>query len=238
MRSDLPSGTITLLFTDIEGSTTLLCELGAEEYSRALATHRRLLREACARSSGVEVDSQGDAFFAAFPTAQGAIGAAQTVMLDLGSGPIRVRVGVHTGTCAPQKCRPAGATPDFGTSAFSVIRFSGPCSSLRERRQRPNRVLVVQVPQHGRRSHERTRCPSTSRFSLRGSCRSCGRAGYTWYTRSQCTVGTPAVVVSNPLAQDRAEMSLGHRNHPVQALAPYRADHALADRVRLRAGKR
>ena len=80
----------------------------------------------------------------------------------------------------------------------------------------------MQAAQHEFRAHERTRRPSTSRFNLRGSCRSCGRPGY---TGSQCTVRTPAVVVCNPLAKDRAEMRLGQRNHPVQALTPDRADH-------------
>jgi class 3 adenylate cyclase len=51
------------VFTDVEGSTKLLHELGAEEYAGALAEHRRLLREAFRRHDGVEVDTQGDAFF-------------------------------------------------------------------------------------------------------------------------------------------------------------------------------
>ena len=75
-RDDLPSGTVTFLFTDIEGSTRLLHELGAEGYAEALAEHRRMLREAFARHGGVEVDTQGDAFFVAFPTAPGALAAA------------------------------------------------------------------------------------------------------------------------------------------------------------------
>jgi class 3 adenylate cyclase len=66
----LPSGTVTLLFTDVEGSTRLLHELGAEGYGSALAEHRRELREAFARRGGVEVDTQGDAFFYAFPSAR------------------------------------------------------------------------------------------------------------------------------------------------------------------------
>jgi len=76
MKRDLPSGTVTFLFSDIEGSTRLLDELGADEYSKALAEHRRLIREACARFGGVEVDTQGDAIFVAFPTAPGAVEAA------------------------------------------------------------------------------------------------------------------------------------------------------------------
>jgi class 3 adenylate cyclase len=71
-RTDLPTGTVTLVFTDIEGSTKLLHELGADGYADALAEHRRLLREAYGRHGGVEVDTQGDAFFYAFPDVRGA----------------------------------------------------------------------------------------------------------------------------------------------------------------------
>jgi predicted ATPase/class 3 adenylate cyclase len=95
---ELPSGTVTFVFTDVEGSTRLLHELGAEAYAEALAEHRRLLREAFTAHGGVEVDTQGDAFFVAFPTAPGALGAVAVLTEALASGPIRVRVGVHTGT--------------------------------------------------------------------------------------------------------------------------------------------
>jgi class 3 adenylate cyclase len=98
VRADLPSGTVTFLFTDVEGSTRLLHSLGAEGYAEALAEHRRLIREACASEGGVEVDTQGDAFFFAFPTAPGAIAAAALFTDALASGPIQVRVGLHTGT--------------------------------------------------------------------------------------------------------------------------------------------
>jgi predicted ATPase len=98
MRSDLPSGTVTFLFTDVEGSTKLLNELGAEQYAHALAEHRRVIREACAAEGGVEVDTQGDAFFFAFPTAPGGLAAASAFTESLASGPIQVRVGLHTGT--------------------------------------------------------------------------------------------------------------------------------------------
>jgi predicted ATPase len=98
MRPDLPTGTVTFLFTDIEGSTKLLHELGAEAYAAALAEHRRVLREAFARHGGVEVDTQGDAFFVSFPTAPGALEAAAEAQEALATGPIRVRMGLHTGT--------------------------------------------------------------------------------------------------------------------------------------------
>src|SRR5437899_3031086 len=98
VRRDLPTGTVTFLFTDVEGSTMLLHELGADEYAEALAEHRRILREAFGAQGGVEVDTQGDAFFVAFPTALGALEAAAEALKGLAAGPIRVRMGIHTGT--------------------------------------------------------------------------------------------------------------------------------------------
>lgn len=95
---ELPSGTVTFLFTDVEGSTRLLGELGAEGYAGALAEHRRVLRAAFAAHGGVEVDTQGDAFFVAFPTAPGALAAPEQALAGLAAGPIRVRMGIHTGT--------------------------------------------------------------------------------------------------------------------------------------------
>jgi class 3 adenylate cyclase len=98
VRADLPTGTVTFLFTDIEGSTRLLHALGPEDYADVLAEHRRALREAFAAHGGVEVDTQGDAFLVAFPTAAGAAAAARSATDALGSGPIRVRMGLHTGS--------------------------------------------------------------------------------------------------------------------------------------------
>src|SRR4051794_32691859 len=93
---ELPTGTVTLLFTDVEGSTRLLEELG-EGYSNALAEHRVLLRQAFDRHGGVEVDTQGDAFFVAFAKASDAVTAAEDAQTALADGPIRVRIGIHTG---------------------------------------------------------------------------------------------------------------------------------------------
>jgi predicted ATPase len=98
VRDDLPAGTVTFLFTDVEGSTNLLYSLGAESYADALAEHRRVVREASAVEGGVEVDTQGDAFFFAFPSAPGAVGAAQVMTSALAAGPIHLRIGLHTGT--------------------------------------------------------------------------------------------------------------------------------------------
>jgi predicted ATPase/class 3 adenylate cyclase len=92
----LPSGTVTFLFTDIEGSTRLLRELG-EQYADVLAEHNRLLRGAFSRHGGLEVGTQGDSFFVAFADAGSAVAAARDVQAALAGGPVRVRIGVHTG---------------------------------------------------------------------------------------------------------------------------------------------
>ena len=92
----LPNGVVTFLFTDVEGSTKLLHELG-DAYADALHEHRRLLRQAFAAHDGVEVDTQGDAFFVAFGRASDAVAAAADAQRALESGPIRVRMGLHTG---------------------------------------------------------------------------------------------------------------------------------------------
>jgi class 3 adenylate cyclase len=98
----VPSGTVTLLFTDIEGSTDLLRSLGREAYIEALGIHRRLLRERMAAHGGTEVEMQGDSFFFAFSSAREAVTAAAESQRALathewGTRPIRVRMGIHTG---------------------------------------------------------------------------------------------------------------------------------------------
>src|SRR3712207_2262398 len=99
---ELPGGTVTLLFTDIEGSTQLLRRLG-DAYAGVLAEHQRLLREAFAAHGGREVDTQGDAFFVSFARAADAVGAAVDAQRALAAHPwpeggaVRVRMGLHTG---------------------------------------------------------------------------------------------------------------------------------------------
>ncbi len=95
-RPARPVGTVTFLFTDVEGSTKLLQTLG-EGYVQALAEHRRLLRSAFAAHGGFEVDTQGDAFFYAFAGAKHAVVAAAEGQRALLGGPLRVRMGLHTG---------------------------------------------------------------------------------------------------------------------------------------------
>ena len=93
---ELPVGTVTFLFTDIEGSTRLLQEFG-DTYADVLAEHRRVLRAAFLGHGGVEVDTQGDAFFFAFARASDALEAADEATCALDGGPVRVRMGIHTG---------------------------------------------------------------------------------------------------------------------------------------------
>jgi predicted ATPase len=93
---ELPTGTVTFLFTDIEGSTRLLDEL-RDRYAGVLAEHHRLIREAITEHGGVEVDTQGDAFFVAFTRASDAVAAAADAQAALASGQVRVRMGLHTG---------------------------------------------------------------------------------------------------------------------------------------------
>ena len=100
---DLPTGTVTFLFTDIEGRTRLLQRLGPD-YARVLGEHQALLRAAFAAHGGVEVDTQGDAFFVAFATAPEALAAAVAATRALAAsawpedGVVRVRMGLHTGS--------------------------------------------------------------------------------------------------------------------------------------------
>jgi predicted ATPase/class 3 adenylate cyclase len=94
--SELPSGRITLLFTDIEGSTRLIEQLGEHVYVEELAEHRRLLRSAFSTHGGVEVDTQGDAFLYAFHDPVEALAAASLAQEALALGPVKVRMGLHT----------------------------------------------------------------------------------------------------------------------------------------------
>ena len=106
MAKGLPSGTVTFLFTDIEGSTRLVRDLG-DAYSELLDQHHRLLREVWTRHRGVEVLTEGDAFFVAFASAADALAAtvdAQRALMEATwptDPPLRVRMGLHVGYAKP-----------------------------------------------------------------------------------------------------------------------------------------
>jgi len=123
--AELPSGAVTFVFTDIEGSTRLV-RLLRERYSEALGVHQRLLREAFARHGGHEIDTQGDAFFYAFASAHDAVLAAVEGHRALSGYPwpddaaVKVRVGIHTARAAPVDGRYTG---------LAVHRASRICSA-------------------------------------------------------------------------------------------------------------
>jgi DNA-binding NarL/FixJ family response regulator/class 3 adenylate cyclase len=100
--ADLPTGTVTFLFTDVEGSTNLVGTLG-EGYGDVMSEHRRLLRAAVSEAGGHEIDSRGDEFFAVFQRTRDAVEAALKAQRDLAehewpaNGAVRVRIGIHTG---------------------------------------------------------------------------------------------------------------------------------------------
>jgi YVTN family beta-propeller protein len=99
-RPELPSGTVTFLFTDIEGSTQLLKQLGRDGYESVLAEHAGILRAAFTAHGGQVVDTQGDSFFASFQTATDAVAAAVDAQRELEAAewpePVRVRMGLHS----------------------------------------------------------------------------------------------------------------------------------------------
>jgi class 3 adenylate cyclase len=120
----LPGGTVTFVFTDIEESTALLRKLG-DGYAGVLADHRRIVRDAFG-ANGVEIDTQGDAFFFAFPRAREAVAAAVEVQRAHASHdwpsetPVRVRIGLHTG-------EPSVA--DEGYVGLDVVRAARICTA-------------------------------------------------------------------------------------------------------------
>lgn len=119
--SQLPSGTVTFVFSDIEGSTSLLKQLGDAGYADALATHRRLVRETFAIHDGEEIDTQGDAFFYSFRRARSAVNAAVAVQHAHAEqqwptdAKVRIRLGLHTGE---------PAVGDDGYTGLDVVRAS------------------------------------------------------------------------------------------------------------------
>jgi class 3 adenylate cyclase len=121
----LPSGTVTFLFTDIEGSTALLRELG-EAYSGVLGRERSILRETLGSAGGQEIDTQGDAFFFSFTRARDAVAGAVAAQRGLaaeewpGGVGVKVRMGLHTGE---------PAVGDEGYVGLDVVRAARICSA-------------------------------------------------------------------------------------------------------------
>ena len=99
----LPDGTVSLMFTDVEGSTVMARDLGAETFAGLVAEHRTLIRAAVEHHGGIEIDTAGDGFFVVFATARAAVAAAVEIQRSvedqdwIPGGDIRVRIGIHTG---------------------------------------------------------------------------------------------------------------------------------------------
>jgi len=110
----LPGGTVTFLFSDVEGSTRLLRALGQERYGQALADYQFLIRESCTIRGGHEIDTQGDSFFFAFATARDAAYAAAEAQSSLSRHAwpdgtrLRARIGLHTGEASVSEGRYVG----------------------------------------------------------------------------------------------------------------------------------
>ena len=121
--SGLPSGTVTFVFSDVEGSTGLLKRL-EERYGVVIADHRRIVREEFGAHGGVEIDTQGDSFFYAFPRARDAVAAAVAVQRAHADHAwpngerVRVRMGLHTGEPA------VGAEGYLGVDVVRAARLA------------------------------------------------------------------------------------------------------------------
>jgi class 3 adenylate cyclase len=120
----LPTGTVTFLFTDVEGSTRLLQELG-DRYGDVVRDHRRIVREHFGAAGGSEVDTQGDAFFYSFPRARDAVAGAVAAQRALAEhewpgGEVRVRMGLHTGE---------PSVGEEGYLGLDVVRAARICSA-------------------------------------------------------------------------------------------------------------
>jgi class 3 adenylate cyclase len=120
-----PAGTVTFLFTDIEGSTKLIQQLG-NEYAGVVSAHRRILREAFGANGGAEVDGRGDALFHSFPRARDGVAAAVAGQRALAAqawpagAEVRVRMGLHTGE---------PTVDDDGYVGVDVVRAARICSA-------------------------------------------------------------------------------------------------------------
>jgi class 3 adenylate cyclase len=137
----LPHGTVTFAFTDIEGSTALLKQLG-DGYGDVLSTHRRLVRDTFGAYDGVEIDTQGDAFFFAFARARDAVAAAAGVQRDHAThewppgAEVRTRIGLHTGEPT------IGEEGYLGLDVVRAARLCGVCEGGHVLLSETTRALV------------------------------------------------------------------------------------------------
>ncbi len=138
---DLPTGTVTFLFTDIEGSTRLVWELGAA-WRAVVETHNRILRDAVREAGGVDVRTEGDSMFAVFESATAAAAAAVRAQRELAAepwpAPVRVRMGLHTGEGDP------GGDDYVGIDVHRAARIAAAGHGGQILLSRPTRALIEQ----------------------------------------------------------------------------------------------
>ncbi len=156
----LPEGTLTFLFTDIEGSTKLLQALGESRYGEVLAQHHTILRDVLSGQNGIEVGTEGDAFFVVFAQVSDAVNAAlyvQRRMQDNDWGPdteVAVRMGIHTGEARRMGDRYVGidvhraarGSPAPPTDARSWCPGLQPNTSVHRRRSTLGSGLRIWAP--------------------------------------------------------------------------------------------
>ncbi len=219
----LPTGTVTFLFTDIEGSTRLLKSLGRDRYGDVLATHNRLLRAAFSEGGGIEIDTKGDSFFVVFRSAGTAITAAGAAQAVLASHEwpegiaLRVRMGLHTGEAnvgsdgsVGYAVHQAARIGDAGhggqvllsSTTASLVRHDLP-SELGLRDLGRGRACRTSTGPSGSTSSRSSAFRASSRRSRRASARRPGR---------ESRAGAPEVpVATTPLLEREAELAAHER---------------------------
>jgi predicted ATPase/class 3 adenylate cyclase len=156
--TDLPSGTVTFLFTDIEGSTPLLETLGPERYRAVVQEHGEILRRAIAEAGGIDLSTAGDSFFAVFESAAAAVSASVSAQTALAAHlwpektPVRVRMGLHTGEGVPGGDNYIGIDVNIAARIEAAghggqVLISGATASLVQR-SLPERVSISDLGKH------------------------------------------------------------------------------------------
>jgi DNA-binding NarL/FixJ family response regulator len=149
--SSRPEGTVTILFTDVEGSSAVLERLGDEDARALFRQHDELLRGVCERFGGIEVEQEGDAFMLAFSGARRAVQCAVGIQEALAGHPLRVRVGLNTGDVIAEEDR------YFGRTVFLASRVSALARGGEILLSDLTRALVGDLPEvgfHDRGEHE------------------------------------------------------------------------------------
>jgi class 3 adenylate cyclase len=142
----LPQGTVTIMFTDVEGSTDLVMALGDERARSILRAHDEVVRKAIKAHEGTEVERAGDSFMAAFSTARRAVACALDIQRSLadvrkqqGEASVQVRIGMDTGEVLPEEQR------YFGSTVFRAARIADLAPAGRVLVSEPTKVLAAQV---------------------------------------------------------------------------------------------